>query len=1226
MNFLSKINLKDSYFNLKLRKNMVLLISMSILKLQSNIGKTLHSKLVFSFLLYFVFSNLSAQVYGSFPYAQSFTSGVQPPEVSLFLPQRAGGVNSVTFVSNGAQLTKNANSQFGAFYLNDKKFSSINGINIEFEFGMYGGTGADGLCVFLFDAAIASPVIGAVGGGMGYTYFRTNQQYSAGRQTGLSGGYLGIGIDNYGNYKRSVYQTDQRVSGIPSASFTSGSSQITLRGAKGVVIDAAAGMGDGFTGYPVLRAQSTLSGTVGGAELNSSTGGFVFSPGLTTNSFNLGTTTLAIDPNNPDYRKVYISLIPNSLGGYNITVKIQHGLITSTVIDNYWYKTSVTYTENANSLITDFNTSNQIGPNTIHTISTAPPANFRIGFGASTGGLNNIHLIRNLVVSLPYAAVAENDSFTYCTNGSGTIFPLTNDIAYSGPISGTPVASSSNIDLTSFKFVDDSGVSHGQSYFVAGQGTWIYNLANGEVTFTSIAGYTGTPTVNYEIKGLTAPYNDDGYRSLPSKITASPVSPSSISRQPVSQIIRSGNNTSFSFAFTGGSGAKNYQWQVSTNNGANWANVSDGGVYSGAASSTLSLTNIPYSLNGNLYRVLFTELCQDITSNSALLTVEETDLSVLKTVSNASQAVNSNVTFTITATNNGPSAATNVIVNDVLPSGYTFVSATPSVGTWVSPNWTVGNLANGTNATLSIVARVNAAGSYTNTATLTGNEKDPQLPNNTSTVTVTPVNLIDAAPDSNTVPVNGVTGGPTGINVFNNDTLNGNPVNPSDVALTSTPKGPLTVNPDGTVSVAPNTPAGSYTVDYTICEKLNPTNCNTGTVTVNIVCMFNVVCPTFVASKVECYDLLPADGSLTIPQFQLLGNGDGVINETPSGVVEIRAINGASNGCGSVVVRTYTITEYADLNNNNTRDLGEDTIINQVSCTQNILVKDTKPPVLVTALSSVINVACNAITTAPALLFTDNCSAASSIVVNLREVKSSVLADGTYTITRTWTADDACGNRTTVSQRVNVQVTDYLRTMTTEAQCNIDSNLTVNVSDAIKTKFSEVLLEGGTFTDVSMSGGLVNSTGIFSPYNLSDGEYVIRYENNDSNCPRVIDVKIPVSTRPTCTEDNCEKIIFHNAISPNGDGMNEEFIIDNVTSECYKENTVEIFNRWGVKVFDTLNYDNSTNTFKGFSEGRTTIKQSSSLPNGTYYYIFKYTNIEGNVSSKAGWLYLSANK
>ncbi|MFV8331528.1 MBG domain-containing protein, partial [Flavobacterium sp. LB3P6] len=100
-----------------------------------------------------------------------------------------------------------------------------------------------------------------------------------------------------------------------------------------------------------------------------------------------------------------------------------------------------------------------------------------------------------------------------------------------------------------------------------------------------------------------------------------------------------------------------------------------------------------------------------------------------------------------------------------------------------------------------------------------------------ATLTVTP-REIDALADTNAIPVNGTTGGNSGVNVLTNDTLNGLPVNPADVVLSSTPNGPLAINPDGTVTVAPNTPAGTYTINYTICEVLNPTNCDTATVTI----------------------------------------------------------------------------------------------------------------------------------------------------------------------------------------------------------------------------------------------------------------------------------------------------------------------------------------------------------------------------------------------------------
>ncbi|PRZ22004.1 DUF7507 domain-containing protein [Flavobacterium granuli] len=108
----------------------------------------------------------------------------------------------------------------------------------------------------------------------------------------------------------------------------------------------------------------------------------------------------------------------------------------------------------------------------------------------------------------------------------------------------------------------------------------------------------------------------------------------------------------------------------------------------------------------------------------------------------------------------------------------------------------------------------------------------------------------------------------------------------------------------------------------------------------------------------------------------------------------------------------------------------------------------------------------------------------------------------------------------------------------------------------------------------------------------------------------------------------CESIVVHNAFSPNGDGINETFIIDGIgDTTCYPENTVEIYNRWGVLVFETTNYNNQTNVFDGYSRGRTTISKSSGLPTGTYYYILNYTSVDlsGNIQTnrKDGYLYLT---
>ncbi|WP_348661769.1 gliding motility-associated C-terminal domain-containing protein, partial [uncultured Olleya sp.] len=99
-------------------------------------------------------------------------------------------------------------------------------------------------------------------------------------------------------------------------------------------------------------------------------------------------------------------------------------------------------------------------------------------------------------------------------------------------------------------------------------------------------------------------------------------------------------------------------------------------------------------------------------------------------------------------------------------------------------------------------------------------------------------------------------------------------------------------------------------------------------------------------------------------------------------------------------------------------------------------------------------------------------------------------------------------------------------------------------------------------------------------------------------------------------EDDLE--IF-NAVTPNGDGDNDVFIIRNI--ELYPENTVKIYNRWGVIVYETSSYGSVGNYFNGRSNGRVTIQEDELLPVGTYFYVVEYT-VEGETKSRAGYLYL----
>ncbi|RWW91662.1 DUF11 domain-containing protein, partial [Flavobacterium cerinum] len=212
------------------------------------------------------------------------------------------------------------------------------------------------------------------------------------------------------------------------------------------------------------------------------------------------------------------------------------------------------------------------------------------------------------------------------------------------------------------------------------------------------------------------------------------------------------------------------------------------------------------------------------------------NLSIEKTVNNLIPNVSSEVEFTLKATNNGPGNATNVVVTDQLPAGYSYVSH--SGGAYVPGTglWTIGNLANGANTSLTITAKVNATGNHTNIASIDATETDPDSTDDTDSAVTTPVNVIDAVNDTAS-NINGYTGGTNVTNVLTNDKLNGVAVIPSEVTVTegSGDTTELTINANGTVDVAAGTPAGTYTLNYTLCEKLNPTNCDNASVSVTVV-------------------------------------------------------------------------------------------------------------------------------------------------------------------------------------------------------------------------------------------------------------------------------------------------------------------------------------------------------------------------------------------------------
>ena len=121
------------------------------------------------------------------------------------------------------------------------------------------------------------------------------------------------------------------------------------------------------------------------------------------------------------------------------------------------------------------------------------------------------------------------------------------------------------------------------------------------------------------------------------------------------------------------------------------------------------------------------------------------------------------------------------------------------------------------------------------------------------------------------------------------------------------------------------------------------------------------------------------------------------------------------------------------------------------------------------------------------------------------------------------------------------------------------------------------------------------------------------YSNDDSDGDGT-----PDYLQPNIIYDEVE--VF-NVITPNGDGVHDVLVISGLDEN--PNNTLKIFNRWGVLVYTTKAYNTEGNVFDGTSEGRVTVNQDKKLPVGTYFYILDYEVSTGESKSISGYIYIN---
>ncbi len=141
--------------------------------------------------------------------------------------------------------------------------------------------------------------------------------------------------------------------------------------------------------------------------------------------------------------------------------------------------------------------------------------------------------------------------------------------------------------------------------------------------------------------------------------------------------------------------------------------------------------------------------------------------------------------------------------------------------------------------------------------------------------------------------------------------------------------------------------------------------------------------------------------------------------------------------------------------------------------------------------------------------------------------------------------------------------------------------------------FADDAFQGGYFVGDVTADALGNWSMPYDPYAFPyELEYVLATQDS-ANSTSAFGNRLFVDANSF----NPPEITSYNGISPNGDGVNDVFYIENI--RFHDDNRVQIYNRWGDKVADIENYDNVVNVWRGENQ----FLGNEPLPDGTYFYV-----------------------
>lgn len=1080
---------------------------------------------------------ISSTAFAQLPYRESFrnstapgiTFGGAPSAILTAAPGTAPGGGSIDPEGQGyLRLTGNTTYQKG-YIISNAEFPARNGLKVIFEYYVYGGTGADGISLFLYDA-LASPFnIGGFGGSLGYAQITNTSPISP----GVSKGYIAVGLDEFGNFSN---PTQGRQGG---PGFMPGS--ITLRGR---------GNGAGLTpdNYPYLTSQQTQSLgfplVAGGSNRES-------------------------DSTSAGYRRVYMDLAPNPAGGYNVTVRVMRGgptPITTTVIDNFYYR-------------------------------EAAPANLRYGIASSTGERTNYHEIRNVFIDvykrdeLNKPAVG-NDIISVCAGKEAVIDVTANDKA----TNEGGVINKASIDL------DPATAGIQSSYSVSGKGTFSFS-SDGNVLFTPEASFTG-PVVGYYT------VNDSyGVTSDPAVITVTYTPAPAQPDAGPDQLIHTLNATA-SYIMKGSSPSSGSTGRWSQVSGANTATFSNPAVQNSLVSN---LAGGAYTFRWTVTTTAGCELFDDV-----VLTVNHTPVAKNDTTTTA---LNTFIEIPVWANDTDPDG------DNTLDRTSVTIKANPAHGTvLVDPatglvRYRPSDGFSGYDSFVYTIKDNYGAESTQATVLIAVNVKPAGTPDIGWTTTETPVILTVLPNDS----------GRAGASVIKN---------------TDPANGVITVNPEGTISY---TPAAGFSGKDTFTYKLrNKEGLESDPilVTVNVRPVGSpdnrsAYLNTPVTISVKDNDIsktgtsvvpntLPLHGSITV-------NADNTVTYTPASgysgtdsfTYRLRTADGLESDPITVNLTISGIPPKID------------DIIVEVPSDQPSTIQIPVPPggtIVVTnpPKHGTFDPNTGIYTPNPGYTGPDDFDyvirdengneTPGRVIIEVSRPAKIGLAkgltamtknpDGTYNITFVFTVVNYGDHRITQLSLTDDLAGAFPSASVTVRSISASGDLRVNdsyngitdkelllPSSYIRERWKETVTldlivsigdKDATFYNTSRVTGTAGNNGS----SVSD-------QSTNGLTPDPVTSGDPSPSELTPVKLVKQPLFIPGGFSPNGDGINDYFIVENASG---KQVSLEVYNRWGNRVYRSKNYQNDWNG--KCTEG---IHYGEDVPVGTYYFVISIQNEEKRV-------------